>query len=158
MGEKSLIETFEANLITAIKAKDRFTSTVLRGLKADIKNIQIKTGDRDKAASDELVISTLSSAAKRRRDSIEQYTAGGRDDLAETERRELELISAYLPRQMSAEEIREVVGAEIAKLGLDSPSQVGALMKVIMPLLKGKADGKLINQVAREILATEDSN
>ncbi|MFQ5606498.1 MAG: GatB/YqeY domain-containing protein, partial [Candidatus Zixiibacteriota bacterium] len=97
-------------------------------------------------------------AAKRRRDSIEQFSAGGRQYLVDVEARELNLIQKYLPEQMSEDEIRAKVAETVSALGLKEPSQAGSLMRELMPALKGKADGKLINRIARDILARENSN
>lgn len=154
----NLMQKIEADLIVAMKARDRVSLTTLRALKSDIKNLQISAGTRDQEPSDEQVIGVLSSAAKRHRDSIEQFRAGDRQDLVDIETRELELIQKYLPEQMSAEEIRTKVNETVERLGISGAAQVGALMKELMPELKGKADGKLINQIAREVLAQGNSN
>lgn len=154
----SLAKQLETDLVSAMKARDSQTTTTLRGLKADLKNFQIAAGTRDEEMSDEQVVQVFSSAAKRRKDSIEQYINAGRTDLADVEKAELAIIERYLPEQMSEEDVRKIVGDTIAELGLNSPSQVGQLMKALMPKLKGKADGKLINTAAREILAQQNSN
>lgn len=154
----SLMKRIETDLVVAMKARDSQVLTTLRSLKSEIKNLQISAGTRDQEPSDEQVTGILSSAAKRRRDSIEQFRAGGRQDLVDIEIRELELIQKYLPRQMSAEEIQQKVGEAVERLGISGPGAVGALMKELMPELAGKADGKLINQIAREVLARGNSN
>lgn len=154
----SLAKRLETDLITAMKARDSKTLTTLRGLKAEMKNFQISAGTRDEELTDAQVIQIFSSAAKRRKDSIEQYSNAGRTDLADIEKTELALIEQYLPEQMSAEDVLKIVSETVAELGLNSPSQVGQLMKALMPKLKGKADGKLINTTAREVLAQQNSN
>lgn len=154
----SLMKQIEADIITAMKARESATLTLLRGLKAELKNFQISGGTRDEEMKEQDVIAVLSSAAKRRRDSIEQYQAGGRQDLVDIETRELEFIQKYLPAQMSEDEIRKIIVEAVANLGLSSPAEIGALMKEIMPKFKGKADGKLVNQIARELLAQANSN
>ncbi len=154
----SLIKRIDEDLVVAMKARDSFTLTVLRGLKAEMKNLQIAGGTRGEELSDEKVIGALSSAAKRRRDSIEQFTAGGRKDLADKETAELEIIKRYLPEQMSEAKVREIVSATISELEIGSMKEVGKLMQSLMPKLKGKADGKVINNIAREILSGQNSN
>ncbi|MBN4056949.1 GatB/YqeY domain-containing protein [bacterium AH-315-J21] len=154
----TLMKKLDADLIVAMKARDSFTLTVLRGLKAEMKNLQIAGGTRDKELTDEQVITTLSSAAKRRRDSIEQFTAGDRKDLADKESAELEIIQRYLPEQMSEEKVREIVAATISELEIGSMKEVGKLMQSLMPKLKGKADGKVISAIAKEILTSQNSN
>jgi len=154
----SLMNTIDKDLISAMKARDTFTTTVLRGLKTDIKNSQIAGGTRGEEISDEKVIEILSSAAKRRKDSIEQFTAGNRKDLADKETAELEIIQRYLPEQLSEDKVREIVTATIDQEGVGSLKELGKLMKALMPKLKGKADGKLISSLAKEILSARNSN
>ncbi len=154
----SLMKRVEDDLVVAMKARDSFTLTVLRGLKSDMKNLQIASGTRDQELSDQDAIKALSSAAKRRRDSIEQFSAGDRQDLADKETKELEIIQRFLPEQMSEEKVREIVSATIAELGIGSMKEVGKLMQALMPQLKGKADGKVINTIAREILSGANPN
>lgn len=154
----ALVKQLDADLVTAMKARDQKTTTTLRSIKADVKNILIAEKRHGEEPTDDDVTRALISAAKRRKDSLEQYQAAGRTDLADIEAAELEIIQKYLPQQMSEAEVREVVAAEIERLGIDSMQKVGALMKELMPRLKGKADGKLINAAAREILAQQNSN
>ena len=154
----SLMKRIDEDLISAMKARDTFTTTVLRGLKSDIKNAQIAGGTRGEEISDEKIIEILSSAAKRRRDSIEQFTAGNRKDLADKETVELEIIQRYLPKQLSEDEVREIVTATIDEEGVESLKELGKLMKALMPKLKGKADGKLISSLVKEILSNRNSS
>ncbi|MCH9032189.1 MAG: GatB/YqeY domain-containing protein [candidate division Zixibacteria bacterium] len=149
---KTLSKRIDADLIVAIKARDKLTTTVLRGVKSDLKNAQIAKGTRGEDIKDEDVITILSSAAKKRRESIEAFTSGGRDDLVAQEKSELKIIESYLPEQMSEDEIRVVIKRAIEEHGIDSPAKIGLLMKEIMPKFKGKADGKLVNKIAREAL------
>ncbi len=151
----SLLKHIDENLIKALKAGEKDKLTVLRGLKSDLKYKQIDKGDD---LTKEEIIAVLSSAAKKRRESIEQYTLGNRDDLVKKESFELEIIKAYLPEQMSEEKVREIVVAAIEETGADSPQKIGLIMKVVMPKVKGQADGKLINKIAIELLAKTDQN
>ena len=105
------------------------------------------------ALTDEEVLAVLQKQAKQRRDSIAEFKKGGRDDLVAAEEAELAIIEAYLPRQMTRDEIVEVARKAAAELGVSDMSGMGPLMKHLMAELKGKADGRLVNQVVREILS-----
>lgn len=147
----SLIERIDQDVKEAMKAGQKEKLTVLRGLKSDIKYKQI-----DLAAgpmTDEQVVAVLSTAAKRRRESIEQYRAGGREDLAQKEQSELEIIAAYLPQQMTEEKLREIILETIRETGADSPQKAGLVMKALMPKVKGQAEGKLVSRLVSEFLA-----
>jgi hypothetical protein len=146
----SIFEQIDKDMIAAMKAGEKDKLTVLRGLKSDLKYKQIDTG---KDLTDEQSVEVLSSAAKKRRDSIEQFAKGGRDDLVKKEQAELEIINSYLPKQLSEQELRDLVAAAIEDTGADSPQKIGLVMKALMPKVKGKADGKLVNKMVAEMLA-----
>ncbi|MBN2226050.1 MAG: GatB/YqeY domain-containing protein [candidate division Zixibacteria bacterium] len=146
----SLLKRIDKDLITALKSGDKLKVMVLRGLKSDSKYYQIDKGEE---LTDEDVVAVLGSAAKRRRDSIEQFRIGNRNDLVEKESSELAIIEEYLPEQMSEDKLRELISAAIAATGADSPAKIGLVMKHLMPDIKGKADGKLVNQLVRDMLA-----
>lgn len=147
----SLLKQIDQDLIKALKGGDREAATTLRGLKSDMKYYQIEK--KLEELTDDDIIAVLSSAAKRRKDSIEQFQNGGRDDLVAKETRELEVIKAYLPEEMSEAEIETLVKESIAESGAASPADLGKVMKILMPKVKGKADGKLVNQIVRRLLA-----
>lgn len=146
----SLVKKIDEELKKALKSGDRFTVTVLRGLKSDIKYKQIDAGEE---LTDDDVIGVLQSAAKRRRDSIEQFKLGNRDDLVDKETAELEIIKSYLPEQFPEEKLRELIAESIKETGADSPKKIGLVMKDLMPKIKGKADGKLVNKLVSEMLS-----
>jgi len=146
----SIFEQIDKDIIKALKGGDKARLTVLRGLKSDLKYKQIDSGEE---LTDEKALEVLSSAAKRRRDSIEQFRQGGRDDLVQQEESELEIITAYLPKQLSEDELRQLAEAAIAEVGADSPKQMGLVMKALMPKVKGKADGKMLSRLILELLA-----
>jgi len=146
----SIFEQIDKDTIKALKDGDKQRLTVLRGLKSDLKYKQIETGED---ITDEQAIEVLSSAAKRRRDSIEQFRLGGRDDLVRQEEFELELITPYLPKQLSADELRQLAEAAIEEIGAESPKQMGQVMKILMPRVKGRTDGKLVSKLIAELLA-----
>jgi len=148
----SLFEKIDQDMKQALKAGEKERLTVLRGLKSELKYKQIDKADE---LTDDDAIAVLSSAAKKRRESIEQFQKGGREDLVKKERAELAIITSYLPEQLSEEKLRQIISDAIAESGVDSPQKVGLVMKVVMPKIKGRADGKLVNKLAMEILAKE---
>ena len=81
------------------------------------------------------------------------FRAGGREDLVRKEQAELDIITSYLPAQLSEDKLREIISEAVAETGADSPQKVGLVMKVVMPKIKGQADGKMVNKLAIEILA-----
>jgi len=149
----SLVKQIDSNLIEALKAGDKAKVTVLRGLKSDLK---YKLIDKGEDLTDDDIIAVLSTAAKRRRESIEQFRQGNRDDLADKEQSELEIIEQYLPEQMDEAKIRQIVAEAIEETGADSPQKIGLVMKVVMPKVKGKADGKLVNRLVAQLLAEQE--
>ena len=148
----SLSKKIDDDLIKALKAGEKDKVTLLRGLKSDIKYKRIEKGDE---LSEQDIIAVLSSAAKRRRDSIEQFTKGNRMDLVAKENFELEVIQDYLPKQLSEDELRDLIRQSIAAVNADSPAKIGLVMKDLMPKVKGMADGKLINQLVGRMLSGE---
>ncbi len=133
-----------------MKAKDGTRVSVLRLLLASIKNREI---EKKEALTDEEVLAEIASAAKRRKESLEAFREGERQDLVEKEEAELVILEEYLPEQISEEEVRRTVQDVVAEVGAQSPSDLGKVMKELMPRLKGKADGKMVNQIVREILS-----
>jgi len=148
----SLIKKIDEDLIKALKGGDKSKVTLLRGLKSDIKYKRIDKGDD---LTDEDVLAVLSGAAKKRRDSIEQFRNGNRMDLVEKESAELEIIQGYLPDQLSEEKLREFIRESIEATQADSPAKLGLVMKNLMPKIKGKANGKLVNQLVSRMLSGE---
>lgn len=146
----SVLQQIDQDLIKALKAGEKQKATVLRGLKSDLKYAQI---EKKQELGDQQMLDVLASAAKKRRESIEQYHNAGRDDLANKESFELDVIQAYLPVQLSEDEIRQIVTDAVAETGADSPSKMGLVMQAVMPKVKGRADGKLVNKLVQEILA-----
>lgn len=146
----TLLEQIEHDMKEALRAGQKDKLTVLRGLKSDIKYKQIDLG---RAMTDDDVVAVLTSASKKRRESIEQFRAGGREDLAQKEEAELGIIVTYLPKQLSEEEVRRIVKETVAETGADSPQKMGLVMKALMPKIKGQADGKLVSRLVSELLA-----
>jgi uncharacterized protein YqeY len=129
----------------------------------------LKAGDRQRAAALRLIVSELQKAAKegagdeltvlqrerkRRLEAAEAYEEGGRQDMASTERDEAELIDAYLPDQLSDQELEAIVGDAVAESGASSPQEMGRVMSLVMPRVKGRADGKRVSELVRGKLAS----
>ncbi len=146
----SLFKKIEKEIIKALKAGEKEKLTVLRGLKSDLKYKQI---DLQKDLTDEDCITVFNSAMKKRKDSIEQFKAGNREDLVAQEEFAVSILKEYLPEQISEEDLLEIIKAAIEETGADSPQKIGLIMKVVIPKVKGRADGKLINQIAVKLLS-----
>jgi uncharacterized protein YqeY len=146
----SLKDRIQEDLKAAMLQHDATRTTVLRLIKAAIRNAEI---DQQCELDDAGTLAVLDRAAKQRRESIDAYRQGNRADLVATEEAELRVIEAYLPRQLDEAEIRAAVGQAISELGAQGPADMGRVMKVMMDRLRGLADGKVINAVVREILA-----
>lgn len=143
-----------ADLKQAMKNKDQDRLRVLRSLKAKLLEREIserKEGEAD--LSDEQAVEVLMKAAKQRKESIEQFEEGGRDDLADAEKKELEVIQSYLPKMLSEEEVRNVAREKIEELGAKDMSDMGQVMGIMMSTLKGKAEGSLVSKVVKEELS-----
>jgi uncharacterized protein YqeY len=143
----SLSEKIIADLTASMKAQDAPRTSTLRMVKAAIMNRQIEKGG---ALDDEEVSKLLRSLVKQRRDSIEQYQKAERQELADKETAEIEVIEAYLPQAASREEIEAVVAAAIAESGASSMKDMGKVMKATQAALSGKnADGRLVSEIVK---------
>ena len=140
----------QEDLKAAMKAGDPDRRSVIRMALAALKNAEVEKGG---ALSEDEAMEVLSAEAKKRRDSIAEMDGAGRAALAEQERRELAILEGYLPQQLSAEEIAAEARAVIAEVGAAGPKDIGNVMRALMPRLKGRADGRLVNQVVRELLS-----
>lgn len=146
----SLKEQIYSDLTQSIKAKGELRTSALRMLKAEIMKFEVAGAKKE--ATDEDVIGILQKQVKQRKDSEEQFRKGDRDEMADKEAKEAEILQAYLPEQMSEDEIRKIVEEGIAQTGASSKADMGMVMGAIMPKLKGKADGKLVNQIVMQLL------
>jgi uncharacterized protein YqeY len=133
----------------AMKDGDKLKVSTIRLILSEIKNAEI--AKRAELDEDEL-LSVVSREARKRRESIEEFGKGGRQDLVDKEESELEMIESYMPEQLSEDEVRRTVEQTIADVGATSASDLGKVMGALMPRLKGKADGKKVNQMVRELL------
>lgn len=147
----SLQETIIADLTEAMKAKDADKLGTLRMVKANLMNRKI---DKGSELTDDEVMKALQSLVKQRRDSIEQYEAAGRSELAAKEAAEIAVIEVYLPQAATQEEISAAVDAAVAETGASSMKDMGAVMKAAMVNLAGKtADGKLVSEAVKAKLS-----
>ena len=146
-------ETILADLVAAMKAKDPKRLQVLRSLKAKLleKEIEQRSGGKAELTNEE-ALTVLIKAAKQRKESIDQYSAGNRLDLVEIEKLELEIIESYLPAPMSDEEILKLIDIQITNVGATGMQDIGKVMGPIMGKLKGKADGSIVNRLVKERL------
>lgn len=134
-------------------AKTADKTSVLRLLLSALNYYEIQKGGAGYEATDEDVLAVISKEAKQRKDSIEEFNKANRPELAEKENKELEMLQAYLPTQMSEEKIREIVKQTITETGVTSITDIGKVMGALMPKVKGKADGGLVSKIVREILS-----
>jgi uncharacterized protein YqeY len=145
-----LIEQIQEDLKRSMKAKDGNRVSVLRLLLSSIRNREIEKRD---VLDDDEVLAEITSSAKRRRESMEAFKEGDRMDLVEKEEAELVILQEYLPELLSPDEIRNVVQEVVEAVSATTASDLGKVMKELMPRLGGKADGKLVNEIVREVLS-----
>ncbi len=141
----------ELNL--AIKSKDEIVRSTLRMLLASIQGKEKEKQYKERRGlTQEEMINVISSEAKKRKDSINEFEKGGRQDLVDKEKAELEVLQKYLPEQMSEEEIKKFVEETIKEVDASSMQDFGKIMGPLMPKLKGKADGNLVSKIVKELL------
>ena len=161
----SLQEKINQDLKKAFMGKEELTVSVLRMLNSAIHNKEIEKRtkcsktEKDIKKLEELsklteeeVLEVVSSEAKKRRDSIVEFEKGGRQDLADKETKELEILKKYLPEQMGEEQIREEVKKVIEEMNTAGPKDMGKVMSALMPKLKGKAEGGIVSKIVNELL------
>ncbi|OLE52375.1 MAG: glutamyl-tRNA amidotransferase [Acidobacteria bacterium 13_1_20CM_3_53_8] len=148
----SLNEQITSDLTDSMKAKDAARTSTLRMVKAAMKNREIEKGGE---LSDDEMTKLLQSLVKQRRDSIEQYEKGNRQDLADKERAEIAVIESYLPQAATREEIEKAVGEAIAETGASGMREMGAVMKNVQGRLAGRsADNRMISEIVKSRLGS----
>ncbi len=145
----TLKEQLQEDLKTAMKNKDTLRLSVIRLVKAAVMNLEIARGHQ---LSDEEVIEVLAKEAKQRNDSIVEFEKAGRKDLVETLQKEIQIVQEYLPAQLSEAELRKIIEEVITGVGASSKKDMNKVMPVLMPKVKGRADGKLVNQIVNSLL------
>jgi len=149
-----ILKKINEDLVTSMKSKEEgsdLRTSTLRMMKSSIKNAEIAKRGKGELTEEDIT-GVLSTMVKQRKESVEQYLKANRNDLAEKENKEIEIIQKYLPEQLSAEEVDEIIKSTIQEAGITGMKDMGRLMKELMPKLKGKADGKLVSQHVKEIL------
>ncbi len=148
MGSPQL-DALLADIKTAMKSQAAETLSALRMLHSQVKDATVNAG---KDPTDEAVASIVAKAIKQRQDSVEQFRAAGRHDLADKEQKEIELFRKYQPQQLDAAEIEALVKGIIAETGATGKKDLGKVMQSLMPKVKGRSDGKLVNQIVQSLL------
>jgi len=142
-------EELRNKLKEAMKASDEVRVRTLRLLISSIKNEEVEKG---RELTEEEFSDIVLKEVKKRKEAIEMYEKGQRKDLADEERKELTILEEFLPKQLNVDEIRKMVVETIEAVGASGPKDLGKVMSVLMPKLKGRADGKLVNKIVRELL------
>ena len=145
----SLSEQIMSDMKEAMKARDKVRLNTVRMIKSALMNEKIKAG-HDLTAEEELTV--LSREKKQREESIAEFTKADRKDLADETKQELTIVESYLPKQMTPEELDQAVSSAIAEVNAQGKSDFGKVMKVLMPKIKGKADGKAASNAVRKQL------
>ena len=148
----SLKDRLTEDLKQAMRQGDERRKSTIRMVRAAITNAEIERGGE---LGDDEILTIIAKQAKQRRESVTEFAKAGRQDLVEEEEEEFQILLSYLPAQMSRDVIEAVARQVIAEVGATSRAQMGEVMRRLMPQLKGKADGSLVNQVVREILTSE---
>ena len=147
----TLQEKIQTHLADAMKSKDQLRLSVLRMMKTAVKNKEI---DKMKPLDDGEAIAVLNTLVKQRKDSAEQFRAGGREEMAQKEEAEIKIIEEYLPAAASEDDIRNAIGEAIQETGANSMKDMGKVMKAAMARLAGKtADGSRVSQLVKEKLS-----
>ncbi len=145
----TLSEKIRKDMIAAVKAKDTLKVDILKMALASLKNSEIEKGeDLDEKEQENI----LRKEAKKLKDAYEEYKQAGRDDLAEKEEAQLEILEAYLSKLMDESEVREFVEKKVKELGVQGPKDMGKVMGAVMKELQGKADGGVVNNIVKEVL------
>lgn len=145
----NLSEQIASDLKDAMKARDKVKLNTVRMIKSALMNEKIKVG-HELSSDEELTV--LNREKKQREESIAEFTHANRNDLADETKQELKIVESYLPKQLSAEELKEIVADTIKEVGATGKSDFGKVMKAIMPKIKGKADGKAASATVRNQL------
>jgi uncharacterized protein len=139
-----------AEMVIAAKAKDKIRLSAIRMLKTALHNKEI---DLIRPLNEAETLQVLSAIVKQRKDSIEQFAKGGRIDLVEKETAELKVVQEFMPAQMSDEEVETIIKKAITEINAVSVKDMGKVMKVLMPQLTGKADGKMVGEKVKALLS-----
>jgi uncharacterized protein YqeY len=146
----ALREKLDEDLKSAMRAKDSLRMNTIRALKSAVKYREIELM---KPLDEAGILGVMATEIKRRRDSVEQYRAGNRADLADKEEAEIKILQEFLPQQLTAAEVEAKVVEVIARVGAQGPKDMGAVMKALLPDVQGRADGKVVSELVKQRLA-----
>lgn len=147
----NLEEKIQNDFKEAFKGKEAVKLGALKMLRAEMHNAEIS---KRKELDKEEIIEVISREIKKRRDSVDMYEKGGRKELAENEKKEIEILLAYLPAQLSEDEIRQLVKKAVEQTGASGAKEMGKVMAVLSSQTKGRADGALVSRIVKELLLT----
>ncbi len=147
----TLVNRLNEDMKQAMKAKEKEKLTVIRMLKSSLQNEAIKLGKSELSEEEELTV--LGRELKQRKDSLREFEKAGRNDLVEKTNQEIEIVELYTPDQLSDEELEGIVKETIAETGASSKADMGKVMSAIMPKVKGKADGAVVNRMVQQHLS-----
>lgn len=145
----SLKDRLQEDWKNALKGKDKFKASVISMAKAAI--LQVEKNDKS-SLNDDQVIEVLAKEVKQRRDALQEFKKGNRQDLVDSTNAEIDILLQYLPQQLTEDEIREIVRESAEKLGANSMKDMGKVMAAIRPNTNGRADGKIVSQIVKEYL------
>lgn len=151
MYEMSLVEKLNEDMKQAMKAKEKLKLSVIRMIKASLQNERIQLGVHELSEDEELTI--LSREMKQRTDSIKEFQEAGREDLSKKLEDEIKILEAYMPEQLSDEELAEIVKTTISEVNATSKKDFGKVMGQVMPKVKGKTDGSKVQKLVQEYLS-----
>ena len=146
----SLEERLVEEMKQAMKSNDKLRLSTIRMIRSGVKNKEIELRKKLEDGEIERVIQVM---VRKGEESVEQFQTGGRTDLVEKEKKEIEILKSFLPQPLSQEEILKIIDQSIQETQASSPKDIGKVMKSVMPKIGGKADGKLINQLVKERLS-----
>ncbi|CAH1214134.1 putative protein YqeY [Paenibacillus plantiphilus] len=145
----NLSERLNDDMKQAMRSQEKFKLTTIRMIRSSMKNLEI---DLKRPLEDAEVLDILSREIKQRKDSLQEFEKAGREDLAKDVAAEIEIISVYLPQQLTEEEIKVIVQQTIQETGASSKAEMGKVMSALLPKVKGRADGKLVNTFVQQFL------
>lgn len=146
----SLLELLNSDMKQAMKDKDKTKLSVIRMVKSSLQNEQIRSG---RELTDDEMLTVLTRELKQRKDSLHEFQKADREDLVAGVEEEIKVLSTYMPEQLNEEELRAIVQEVITQVGASSKKDMGKVMSAIMPKVKGKADGALVNKTVQDLLS-----
>jgi uncharacterized protein len=148
----TLRQRLDADMKDAMRARDQLRLDVVRAVKSAVRYREVE-GDKAVVLDEPGILQVLASEIKKRRDAVEQYRAGGREELARKEEAEIAILQGYLPSQLGPAELASKVDEVIARVGAKEPRDMGAVMKALLPEVQGRADGKAVSELVKQKLA-----